>query len=338
MKLEKVKQWYIDNKKLFFASIEITPKCNFKCKHCYCAFKSEDEMSFDKFKVIIDKLHNEGCLFLNLTGGEIFTHRRFSELYRYAKDKGFIVDLLTNGSLINQEHIEIFKKLPPHNIAITLYGTNPEEYRAFTGENSFDSVLKTMDMLKDNNIHFVIRTIAARTLKDSIKNGRFNEIATKYRTTFKYDPIIFPMTSGNQTPVRESLSVEEIVDLEYSTECRKCAWEEMISEGADYKWTCQAGTCSLAIDHKGVAYVCGLYREKGISMVEEDTRTVLAFLSDIHNKHNDIVENGECSKCVHRNYCKWCPAYSYIYNLTTNKKITFFCQLAEKRRTKFGGK
>ena len=69
-----------------------------------------------------------GCLFLNFTGGEIFTYKNFIEIYTYAKNKGFIIDLLTNASLIDNRLITVFKNLPPNSIAVTLYGTNEEDY------------------------------------------------------------------------------------------------------------------------------------------------------------------------------------------------------------------
>ena len=62
------------------------------------------------------------------TGGEIFTRLDFLEIYIYAKKKGFIVELLTNGTLIETKAIEIFNMYPPASISISIYGKDEESY------------------------------------------------------------------------------------------------------------------------------------------------------------------------------------------------------------------
>src|SRR5699024_130539 len=100
MMIEKIKEWFIKNNKLYFAPVELTQNCNVNCKHCYCTNKESYNLSLEDHITIVDKLYSTGCLFLNFTGGEIFTCKHFEEIYSYAKNKGFIIDLLTNASLI----------------------------------------------------------------------------------------------------------------------------------------------------------------------------------------------------------------------------------------------
>lgn len=336
MNQNDIKQWFVSNKKLYFASLEMTQNCNFRCKHCYCADKESKNLSLNDYITIIDKLHSTGCLFLNFTGGEIFTNRNFKEIYRYAKEKGFIIDLLTNISLLNDDIVKLFKELPPHSIAITIYGTNEAEYEAFTGaKENYYKVMDAMKLLKENNIHFVLRTVATRTLKDAVLKGRFEKIAEEFDTTFKYDPIVFPKTSGDISPLDECLTVGEIIQVESSTEVRKEAWIKAFANENEFKWTCQGGYSSLAIDFKGDAYICGLYRKKPISIIENDIEKVINHLKSVHEKHLEIVANNNCSKCKDRSVCKWCPAYSHIYNNNENEKVKFFCSLAAERRKAF---
>lgn len=338
MKIEEIKKWYIQHKKIFFASIELTQNCNFNCKHCYCANKRDVSLSLNEWRNIIDKLHSMGCLFLNFTGGEIFAFKHFHDVYMYAKNKGFIIDLLTNGSLITNADISLLKKYPPNNIAITIYGANESDYLNFTGDgNNFNKVMKTLYLLKENNIQFVLRTVATKTLKSSLLSREFEKIAEKFNTSFKYDPIVFPKTTGNTDPLKECLDTSEIVDLEKSNYLRANAWKAIFKKKeAKYCWTCYAGVSSLAIDFQGNAYVCGLYRNHPISILNNDINIVLQHLQKIHCKHKEIVNKNECSICKNRNVCKWCPAYSYIYNQNDYEKIDFFCELAEKRAKYFG--
>lgn len=339
MKVEEIKNWYLKKEKLYFASIELTQNCNFKCNHCYCANKNSEVLSFEDFVKIIDKLSNTSCLFLNFTGGEIFSYPKFKEIYRYAKNKGFIIDLLTNISLLNQEIIDLFKEYPPNNIAISIYGTNEEEYEEFTGnKENYKKVLNALNILKKNNISFVLRTVTAKTYKNSLLEGEFDKLANKFGTILKYDTTIFPKTSGERTPLNECLKINEIIEFDKKNLLRKNAWKNLIEKFKTKKffWTCNAGINSMAIDYKGNAYVCGLYRNNPISVLDNDIEMVQKHLKKIHKRHMDLVENNECSKCKYRKICKWCPAYSFIYNKIENKKIDFFCKLSEARLREFG--
>ena len=339
MKSEELKEWFIRNKKLYFASIELTQNCNFRCRHCYCADKQSKNLPLEDYINIIDKLHSTGCLFLNFTGGEIFTHKYFKEIYTYAKNKGFIVDLLTNASLLDSQLVELFKELPPNSIAITIYGTNEEDYLNFTGNgDNFNKTITALELLKRNNIHFVLRTVATKTLRNSLLNGEFEKLAASFDTTFKYDPIVFPKTTGDSTPLNERMEINEIIDLEQNTKLRKQAWEREVKgnkEDKKYHWSCHGGVNSMAIDFQGNAFVCGLYRNKPISIIKNDISVVLKHLGEIHEEHVKIVESNECSTCDKRRICKWCPAYSFIYNNNDREKIKFFCDLAKARVNAF---
>lgn len=337
MKIEDLKDWYIKNEKLYFVSLELTQQCNFKCKHCYCTGKNEAILDYDIWKEIIDKIAQTECIFLNFTGGEILTHKDFKKIYAYAKDKGFVVELLTNGSLIDEEMISFFKDLPPRNVAITLYGTNEKEYAEFTGmKDGLKKVMKALYLLKENQIKFTLRTIATKTFYDSLKNGSFEEIAKKFEVPFRYDPIIFPQISGNVTPLEERLTAEQIADLEASNDFRKSSWEKLINDNSVFSWKCRAGVSSVAIDFQGNAFVCGLYRKFPISVIESNLESVLGHLRKIHQTHTKIVETNECAKCSNRYICKWCPAYAQIYNSgNESRKIEFLCDLANARMEKF---
>lgn len=339
MTVDEIKKLYIKKRKLYFASIELTQNCNFKCKHCYCANKKGKNLSLDDYIKIIDKLHSTSCLFINFTGGEIFTYKYFKEVYTYAKNRGFIIDLLTNASLVDKDIIKLFKKLPPNNIAITIYGANEEDYSNFTGSKyNYEKTMRALELLKNNKISFVLRTVATKTLEASIIQGKFEKIAEKFNTTFKYDPIVFPKTTGDIEPLNECLEIEQIIELEKSSNLRKNAWEKIIKESdkKNFIWSCNAGINSMAIDFQGNAFVCGLYRNEPISILENSIDDVLMHLRKIHYRHVDVMSHNECSTCNKRKICKCCPAYSYIYNNNENKKVDFFCKLSERRLRTFG--
>ena len=109
------------NHQLYSVIFEITPKCNFNCVHCYLHdHHCSDELSYGEIVEIIDILYEKEVLFITFTGGDIFTRKDFIDIYMYAKKKGFIIELYTNGALITNKLIEVFKKYPPLLVDISL--------------------------------------------------------------------------------------------------------------------------------------------------------------------------------------------------------------------------
>ena len=96
---------------LYSVIFELTPRCNFSCVHCYLNdHHFSEEMSYDEIIEIIDILYEKEVLFLTFTGGDVFTRKDFLNIYLYAKKKGFIIELYTNGALIDEKVIDVYRK------------------------------------------------------------------------------------------------------------------------------------------------------------------------------------------------------------------------------------
>ena len=94
---------------------EITPTCNLRCHFCYVALDPYQGpyLTTQQMYAVLDKLYYAGVLWLTFTGGEIFSRRDFSEVYRYARTKGFLVTLFTNATMMNERLAALFRELPP---------------------------------------------------------------------------------------------------------------------------------------------------------------------------------------------------------------------------------
>ena len=106
----------------FRGQIELTYRCNLNCIHCYCKGIEDKELTTEEWKKILDVLQKEGCLHLCFTGGEPLIRDDFLEIYSYAKTKGFIITLFTNGQALTAKIINYLVKSPPMAIEITLNG------------------------------------------------------------------------------------------------------------------------------------------------------------------------------------------------------------------------
>lgn len=84
---------FTDSRKLFSATIELTYRCNEKCRHCYVYDECGDELTTEQVKTVLDDLSRMGVLSVVFTGGEVFVRKDIFEILEYAYQKHFAVDL-----------------------------------------------------------------------------------------------------------------------------------------------------------------------------------------------------------------------------------------------------
>src|SRR6185503_14498755 len=120
-------------------TIEVTRRCPLTCLHCYNNLPMTDtasrarELTCQEHCRLLDELADAGCLWLLYTGGEIFARHDFFEIYQYAKKKGFLITLFTNGTLITERVADMLVQWRPFSIEITLYGYTRQTYERLTG-------------------------------------------------------------------------------------------------------------------------------------------------------------------------------------------------------------
>ena len=96
-------------------NLMITGKCNLNCLHCFNAKDNaplNTELSYEDVINILDQAREIGIQAFTITGGEPLVHPRFLDIVRaiYERDM-FIFELNTNGLLITQKMLDVFKEL-----------------------------------------------------------------------------------------------------------------------------------------------------------------------------------------------------------------------------------
>lgn len=182
------------NHEIYSVIFELTPRCNFNCVHCYlCDHHSSKELTYSEIIEIIDILYDKGVLFLTFTGGDIFTRSDFLDIYMYAKRKGFIIELYTNGALIDRKIINVFKKFPPLLVDISLYGASENSYKKVTGVNgAFEKTTKAIDALIENKIRVSLKAPILSLYFDELEEIKRIAIdrGLAFRSGFEISPSI----------------------------------------------------------------------------------------------------------------------------------------------------
>src|SRR6202521_6141823 len=220
-------------------SIEVTRRCPLECQHCYNNLPMGDqdarsgEMTTEEHFKMLDELVEMGCFWLLYTGGEIFACKDFLEIYTYAKQKGFLITLFTNGTLINEKIADYLLEWPPFAIEITLYGRTKETYEALTAiPGSYDRCLRGIHLLKERGLPLKLKTVATSINKHEVVAMRhFAE--EELGVEFKMDGQVNPRIDCSQSPLAVRLTPEEVVALDMATP--KSVTEYRMLAGRDLK-------------------------------------------------------------------------------------------------------
>jgi radical SAM protein with 4Fe4S-binding SPASM domain len=123
-----------------FVTLELTLKCNLRCKHCYHFDRetpmpkqtSGQELTPPEIYKILDDLAEAGCLEISFSGGEALLHPHLDDFIRYARERQFAVRVKSNGLLLTPERVARLVEAGAYAVDISLYGASPESHDAFT--------------------------------------------------------------------------------------------------------------------------------------------------------------------------------------------------------------
>jgi MoaA/NifB/PqqE/SkfB family radical SAM enzyme len=269
MNIDTLREHTLKNRLPFSASIELTQKCNFSCEHCYCT-QGNKELTTKEIIRIIDILYKENIFMLTFTGGEIFTRKDFVDVYLYAKDKGFLVSLMSNLSLLNDKTINILTEYKPREIMISLYGTNDVEYHAFTGKkNIFNKIKSNISALVERKINFILKVPLMENTYNAAIGGRFDDLAKNYDTSIYYDSLIFPKRDLSNKNLIQRLSCDRIVEFESRNQPLSIEWKKSVKNlQMKEQIKCTGGINSLSINSSGNVNICTLFQVDNIPILE----------------------------------------------------------------------
>ena len=325
-------------------SIELTHRCNLKCVHCYCNLPANDmeavqgELRTDEVVNILDQIAEAGSLWLLFTGGEPLLRKDFKDLLVYAKKKGFITTLFTNGTLITSDLAAFLADWRPHSIEITLYGATQKTYESITGmPGSFERCLRGIELLLEHGAPVALKTMVMTLNHDEV--FRIKAFAENLGVRFRFDPVLNPRLDGSLQPCRYRLTPEEAVALDLADEDRGKEWREFCSRFSgpsrrDNLYICGAGVSTFHIDPYGRMSPCELARHDFCDLRKGSFRKFWdedfpGFLS------LKAKEDYPCNRCELISLCGQCPGWGWMENRDPQKTVDHLCKIAHLRAAAF---
>jgi radical SAM protein with 4Fe4S-binding SPASM domain len=331
-------------------SIEVTRRCPLECLHCYNNLPMGDleakqrELTKEEHFRVLDELVEMGCFWILYTGGEIFARKDFLEIYTYAKQKGFLVTLFTNGTIINEQIADYLAEWPPFAIEITLYGRTRKTYEALTAiPGSYDRCLRGIRLLKERGLPLKLKTVATSINKHEVSAmRRFAE--EELGVEFKMDGQINPRIDCSQSPLAVRLTPEEVVALDMSapkgvSEYRRLAKHDLENPPnlaqIDTVYHCGGGMSGFAINAYGEMGICVISQQETFSVREVGVRKVWedSLLRLRARKRTRVTK---CIQCRIQSLCGMCPANGEMESGDRESPVEFLCHVAHLRAAAVG--
>jgi radical SAM protein with 4Fe4S-binding SPASM domain len=202
--------------------LEITNNCNLSCDFCIKNDRKNKIMSFDEFKIIINKISNyTNYLYFHVLG-EPLIHPNINEFINYAKDNNINVNITSNGYLIDKIKTKNIRQL---NISLHSYN---EKYLVSL-DDYINKIFKKTDEIKENTyISYRIWLKSKNTYKI------INKLNEKYNTNLTIDIL----------EKKTNIKLDENIFLSISKEF---IWPDLSNNYYNEK-----GNCYALKDHIGI--------------------------------------------------------------------------------------
>ena len=317
----KRKDWRENKKTIERLDIELTKKCNLRCKHCSGEYGEQDKSSMpqEMFHRIIHWAAENNISSVTLSGGEIFCLSNISKYLEYAR-KNFMgrIDIISNATLIYPEHISILKSCVDE-ISISLDGYDKNSVDFIRGQGVFDKVIETIILLKNNKIDNIsLSMVLTSNNKNHVTD--FKELCNK----FEVKPILRTLSVKGR-------ALKFYDDLINDNEKGK---EDNISKRINMLAMCNAGSQILSINASGKVTLCSAMEESNVILGDIDELDII--FHDVKRINTICVVDTvtPCNECDVRYFCSsMCHAVNtniYNNNQLKEKRCEQYKNLLEK--------
>jgi radical SAM protein with 4Fe4S-binding SPASM domain len=148
---------------LRYLELQVTSRCNLRCKHCYIGDSAPAELSAAQIRSTLKEFEEMQGLRVLITGGEPLLHSRFDEINEMLPDLFLRKVLFTNGVLLRKD---MLARLKVHEIQVSIDGMRAA-HDSLRGPGTFDIALDTIRRALDTGFDVSVSTMVhSGNLKD----------------------------------------------------------------------------------------------------------------------------------------------------------------------------
>lgn len=314
----------------FTANIEITDRCNLKCKHCYRSQESLTLWNLESFEKALIELKRMGTLHVVFAGSEPLMHPEILGFLALIEKYGFVLTLQSNATLLNDDILAALKRCTVKMVFVSLYTDKAELHDFITGHvGSYDKTIEAIIKLKNAGIVVRASVSIFDANEDEVYavNSLCDELGIKPGYNFKIIPAI---ESFKDTTSMNAFDEKKM--LEYITDSGLKLYEESIKksrqkEGLVPKHYCTTGFRSITITYDLNVVICNAFRKVCGSFKEMPLEEIWKNSKELNYWRNvSSIVNEKCSSCKAFQYCEPCPAHNYTATGDDSKIDTNTCE------------
>lgn len=321
------------------AQLELTYRCNLHCRHCYTdPYNNKGffprELTLDEIHRLLDEMQQLGIVWLNLTGGDIFMHPQFFEIYESAVHKGFLLQLYTNGTLFTKASIERLQQMPPFSIDISCHSVTEESFDWFTQvPGSFRAFVRGLELLQDSRLPFTFKTKAMNWNRDEMSAIR--QFVESFGQPFGFTTSLSPRLNGDLSSLTYRVAPDDAVALHGDQPAvdeaeERCGRTELSPPNTDQLYRCGCGTDTIHINAWGELGTCTLQYERRVSLRTHPLADAIDLLfQDIRTLR--YQGNSPCRTCEVYSFCDKKPSDARWECGTAEAPIPYDCDVALAR-------
>lgn len=317
----------------------MTRACNLACVHCRAgasAEPSEDELSTQEGKQLIDGIARVAKPILIMTGGEPLLRKDFFDLAGYAREAGLRPVLATNGALVDPEMAKSIADVGIPRVSISLDGATPEQHDAFRCvQGAFAKSTAAVGHLLSQGVPVQINTTLTRRNRSSLKN--IMKTAEDLGASAFHVFLLVPtgrardMSGEEMSPEEYEESLEEFYDLGKYTKMETKATcapqyyrilrQRAKAEGVEVNEEtfglnartrgCLGGLSFVFVSHCGELQPCGYFDSQAGSIRTRSFQDLWENSDLFNNLRKFSLLEGKCGKCDYLRFCGGCRARAF---------------------------
>jgi len=296
-----------------------------------------NDLSTAEATALVDGIVRAGKPILVLSGGEPLIRPDITTIARYAADKGLIVSLATNGTLVTAEMAGKLKDAGVRRASISIDGADGATHDAFRAlPGSFEAALRGLGLLRDAGIEVQINTTVARHNDGQL--GAVYDLAKSVGAVAFHAFMLVPVGCGVAIADDQMLSAEryeevlnEFYDLSRRGELQlkaTCAphYYRILRQRARAEGTslagpregmsavtrgCLAGTNVCFVSHKGEVFPCGYLPLEAGNVRAQEFDAIWSGSPLFRSLRGEDSLGGKCGACEYRAVCSGCRARAY---------------------------
>lgn len=328
-------------------TLELLPICNMNCDMCYIRL-SRTEMekkgrmrTADEWISMGEEMERAGVLFLLLTGGEPLLFPDFRRLYLSLRERGIILTVNTNGTLIDADWAAFFGENKPRRINITLYGADDRAYETLCHyPGGFEKTVQGIRLLKERGVDVKINGSVTKSNRNDME--KIYSIGRELGAPVHMDTYMLPGIHERKLPFEAQSRLEpeeaaaaemEMLRNEMNPEDLRMYVQQMLlqikKEGNVYSEgiTCMAGNCSFAVNWQGEMRPCVTLEEPSVPVFETGFESAWQQISE---KVKAYRVNEKCRQCRLRPVCKTCVASARLETGEYDGLPEYLCRYARE--------